>query len=177
MKKLIPFFLILIISYSCSSDDGNESDNMIPEINTIVYDESVDGDLSNSNSTPTTIEFTPGDNIVISNQMSGNADYFTVVIPDGYQLAEINLDSYIAPDRAFIGIAEGTSFSGSSAADLLGGLVYGDTNINTNILPLIGTLDGATGFTDVLSSGEYTVWLNQAGETSEATLNFVVNMP
>jgi len=146
------------------------------DVDNVVFDESTDGDLSDDSSAPTSIAFSAGDNIVISDQVSGNADYFTFTIPTGYQLAEINLDNYTASDAGFIGIAEGVTLSGNAAEDLLGGLVYNDTNVSTNILPSMGTLSGATGFTGALPSGDYTIWLNQTGGMSTATLNFVLNM-
>jgi len=150
---------------------------MATGVQNVVYNETNDGDFSNDNLAPTVVNFTAGDNRIISDQISGNTDYFTFVIPAGYQLTQINLDSFDVPDPGFIGIANGTSIAGQTAADLLGGLVYGQSNVGTNILPEMGTLPGATGFTGTLPAGEYTIWLNQTGGASAATLNFVVNMP
>lgn len=183
MKNLIPILLCLIVVYSCSSDDDNPTvdnptvDNVdTTNVENLVYNEAVDGDLSNDNSAPTVITFAPGDNRIISDQIAGNADYFTVTVPDGYQLAQINVDNYEASDPAFIGIASGTTISGSGASDLLGGLVYGDMNVGSDILPAMGMLSGATGFTPPLPSGEYTIWLNQTGAISAVILNFVLIM-
>ena len=73
-------------------------------------------------------------------------------------------------------IASGAMINGNMAPDLLGGLVYGDSNVNTDILPEMGMLDGATGFTPPLPTGTYTIWLNQTGTVSAATINFVLSM-
>jgi len=146
------------------------------ETDAIVYDESTDGELSDDGTNPTVITLAIGENIISSSQ-TANADYFTFTIPLGYQLAEINLDNYVADDAAFIGIQNGASINGMQASDLLGGLIYGTSNIGSNILPEIGTLSGATGFTEALPAGEYTIWLNQTGATSNTTINLLVNMP
>jgi len=103
MKKLFLPFLCLITIYSCSNDDDvNIINNNTPIIEDLVYSEAVDGDLSNDSNAPTTIMVTAGDNRVVSDQMSGNTDYFTIVVPDGHQLAQIVLDTYDGADPAFI---------------------------------------------------------------------------
>jgi len=168
MKKIILLSFSLALIYSCGSDDDGDSstdDNAPIEPTTMqdfAFNEPTEGDLSDDATSPTTVIFAPGDNRVLARQEDGDVDYFTVLIPDGYQLAQINVENYEAADDAFIGIASGEMINGNMAPDLLGGLVYGD---------------GATGFTPPLPTGTYTIWLNQTGTISEVLLNFVLTMP
>jgi len=158
------------------NDNSTAIDEIIPDEVIYSYDESTDGDLSDSSTSPTSITFELGDNIIVASQTSDGPDYFTFSIPEGYALSQLVVDDFDVNDPGFIGIANSTVINGATAADLLGGLVYGATNIDEDILPEIGTLNGATGFTGVLPSGDYTIWLNQTGSASTATLNFVVTM-
>jgi len=146
------------------------------ELENVVYNESTDGDLSNNGTMPTSITFAAGSNIIIAEQASTNPDYFTFVVPEGYELSQIHVENFDTPDVAFIGIENGTSINGETADNLLGGFVYGEPNINTNILPAMGALTGATGFMETLPAGNYTIWLNQTGTSSNTTLDFVINM-
>jgi len=173
MKNFFLLFLSVIFIYSCN-DDTEDNTPTVSITENIAYNETSDGNLSNSSVMPTIVTFTAGDNIIISNQDPSNADYFTFTIPEDYELSEINVEDFDISDPAFIGIAMGTSINGQSAEDLLGGLVYGQDDIDTNILPEMGTLLDATGFTGVLSSGEYSIWLNQTGSLSSVTLNFKI---
>ena len=180
MKKMIFFFLSILFLYSCGGDDNNNSndpiDDPVDEIENLVYSESVNGDLSNTNTAPSSITFAAGNNRVVAEQSSDNTDYFTFEVPEGYELSEIIVDDFDIADDGFIGIANGTTIEGETAADLLGGLVYGTSNIDSDILPAMGLLSGSTGFSGTLSTGNYTVWLNQTGSTSNVTLNFVISV-
>jgi len=179
MRKIIPVLLAIALMSSCSDDDNETTDDTndpVTEIENLVYNESEDGNLSDDGSAPTTITFETGDNIIIAEQTPDSPDYFTFSVPDGYELSELIVEDFSIADPAFIGIADGTTVNGAEAADFLGGLVYGTGNIDTNILTEIGILEGAAGFTDTLPAGDYAVWLNQTGEASTATLNFVITL-
>jgi len=142
----------------------------------------VDTDLSNDRLNPTVIQFTPTLDSV-TNCFGGNSndvDYFTFVVPPDSVLKAINLTNYIVADpnnQAFIGIQAGSTFtepaSGTNVANLLGGLIFGTANQSTNILPAMGNLAGSQGFSDSLSVGTYTIWLNQTGDESCASFQFV----
>ncbi|MFT7670034.1 MAG: hypothetical protein ACI8X5_002741 [Planctomycetota bacterium] len=148
------------------------------------YDESIDGDLSGDHLTPGMLNLTLGSNLVISTQQGPSfgldVDYLTVNIPAGMRLAEVNVISYVSSfaDAEFLGIQAGTPFTtphdNTKASDLLGGIVYGSMHIGTDILPAMGTLGGATGFTPPLSASAYTLWFNQGGDPTMVTLEFVV---
>ena len=200
------FLFASIIIASCSSDDSVDDIDPIvddpieqedpveedpvegepeEEMEGLIHDESVNGDLSNDNSAPDAFTLSLGANRVTANQQGDpiDIDYITISITEGNQLSSIILDDYVADENnpAFIGIVEGTTFPVDVAAGtnpepsaLLGGLIYGVGNIGTDILEDIGILGGAQGFVPPLPAGDYTVWLNQTGTNSEATLNFVI---
>lgn len=167
----------IYFSYSDSAPDCVVTEN-------VVYDESVDGDLSLDNNAPTVIEFTPGDNHVISTQMQtvDQANFFTFQIPEGYELSQLIVDSYEgSDDLGFIGIDAG-SFIATTPPSFIGGLSYGTANVDTDILPAMGDSSNPAavaisgfGFTPPLNATQYTVWLNQTGANSSSVLNFVVS--
>lgn len=175
MKKLLLLALGLSIFASCSSDD----DTTAPPLQSFDYNENLSGDLANTNNTPTVLAFVGGQNTVTATQSSSDADYFTFTVANGFQLSQIVVDGYESSDAAgFIGIVNGSVFptdaASTNASDLLGGLVYGIANRGNDILANMGTLNGAQGFTGALPSGSYSIWLNQTGVASEATLNFII---
>ncbi|MFD0864169.1 T9SS type A sorting domain-containing protein [Sungkyunkwania multivorans] len=148
-----------------------------------AWDEDLDGDLSGDFSNPTTLTFMVGSNDVIAAQQGSprDVDYFTFTVPAGHVLADIDIDDYVAADPnnlAFIGIQAGSAFSTNfdvtTAADLLGGKTYGTDDIDINILPSMGLLSGAIGYTGALGPGDYTVWLNQTGDASVVELSFFI---
>ncbi|WP_115460590.1 hypothetical protein [Winogradskyella aurantiaca] len=183
MKKLMTSMCIALLVLSCSSDDGYGPTD--PPNNTPVtqHDENSDGDLSdafNNPEGPFTLEV--GANIVIADQQGDprDVDYFTIVVPNGSSLTELNLTGFTAAsgNLAFLGMVNGAAFStdenSTTSGDLLGGIVYGASQLNTNMLPAIGSLDGAQGFSGALPAGTYSFWLNQTGPNSEAELEFVI---
>ena len=86
------------------------------------YDESIDGDLSNNQSSPTPITLTPGDNIITGNTTNEplDRDFFTFVVPEGATVSDIILQDYqwgdgdqsnAAYGASYFAITEGNSFS------------------------------------------------------------------
>jgi|GEM_PF-1995434 len=148
------------------------------------YDESTDGDISDDHLVPDTHLLEVGSNVVEASQQGNSLgrdiDYLTVVVPTGMELSQLVLDDYVADigDLAFLGVQAGDFFTVPhnmvKESDLLGGLVYGEFDIGDDILPAIGMLSGATGFTPPLPAGSYTFWLNQTGGLSTTTLDFIV---
>ena len=66
--------------------------------------------------------------------------------------------------------------NGANPANLLGWALFGPGvgNMNTNILPTIGTGAGSQGFTPPLTGSDYTFWIQQTGDPCTYHLNFVV---
>lgn len=176
MKKIFPMCLLLIALCSCNNDDDTATQEQL----TTDYNELLNGDLSNIFDAPTTINFVVGNNLVSAEQGSGDVDYFTFTVPSGAVLSQIILDDYQSTDSAaFVGIVEGNMFNtnagSTGASDLLGGTLYGPGNRGNDILAAMGTLNGSEGFTGSLPAGNYSIWLNQTGDNSEASFTFVIN--
>ena len=195
MKKLIYVFALLSMIIACSDDDSiteepeeaeEQMDDPVPDVEDLVFDENTDGDLSNDNTAPTAITLQQGNNRIVANQVgddSRDVDYFTITVPDGFQLSELVLDAYEADDSnpAFLGIVSGNTFpvdvvndGNPEASQLLGGIVYGDDNVGNDILSIAGQLQDAIGFDGPLAAGEYTFWLNQTGPSSGGTFNLII---
>lgn len=148
-----------------------------------VWNENSDGDLSDDASNPSGVfTLTQSSNIFVAAQQGNprDVDFFAFTVPAGMELIELNVNNYQGADNvAFIGIDTGATsdidFTNPVPGDLLGGASYGTASIGNNILPVMGNLGGATGFSGPLPEGTYTIWLNQTGGPSESTLDFVVN--
>ncbi|GJM18017.1 MAG: hypothetical protein DHS20C14_02300 [Phycisphaeraceae bacterium] len=146
----------------------------------IVHDEATDGDLSGDRLAPTALTLGPGSNTLRATVSPGDLDYFTFTIAPGQRLDAIVVDAFSTiGDVAFLGVQQGTVFTEpaglADVANLLGYTHFGITgDIGRNILPRIGTGNGAIGFTDTLPAGDYVFWMQQQGKPSPVTLDFVV---
>ncbi len=111
---------------------------------------------------------------------AADADFLSFDVPLGFELSAIRLADYVAEegDRAFLGLARGGAVAVDLAAPapdgLLGGLVYGVTEIGSAILDDMGALAGAEGFEGALPAGTYTLWFNQTGAASTAALELEI---
>lgn len=170
MKKKLFFTLLSFLSLSAIAQ---------------VYDEGTDGDLSNDFMNPTLISFdmVEGRSEVTSSQlgMPRDVDYFTFTVPDGYVLTDIFVREHQVDDpanKSFIGIQRGSSFTkdanSTMASDLLGGTVFGAEDEEFSILNRMGFLEGAEGYTSILTEGTYTIWLNQTGGFSSQRLDLFI---
>jgi hypothetical protein len=145
----------------------------------VVWDESIDGDLSGDRFAPTALTLNLGDNNLLATSTGGDREYITFSVPAGQLLSSVFLDSYNDGDPvAFIGLQTGSTFTEDPAsanpANLLGYTHFGQPNVGTDLLPLIGTGLGAQGFTPPLQADTYTVWLQQLGLPTNYELNFVI---
>ena len=84
----------------------------------VVYDETVDGDLSNDGLSPTKVKLWPGINLVRNTFNRGgepdDPDYLTIVVRDGTKLVGIDLRSWEADpfeDIGFLGLQAGGAFT------------------------------------------------------------------
>lgn len=149
----------------------------------VVWDEAVDGDLSNMGPTPTAVGVSLGTNSLLGSLTVANRDYLTMEVPDGLQLSGIVPSSYEGdPGDVFIAVQMGASFTEPPLTpDVRNILGYGNFsvghgNIGDDILPAIGTAFGAIGFVPPLPSGHYTFWLQQNGAPSSFRLDFLLAM-
>ncbi len=136
------------------------------------------GDFSDDPAGPTPLEaLAPGDTEIVAAQEGSprDIDYVSFSVPEGTELSRLTLAGYDAGagNLAFLGLQAGPVVTvdpfAPSAGDLLGGITYGAGQLGQDILPAIGALGGAIGFTGALPAGTYTLWLNQTGPASEVT--------
>ena len=158
------------------------------------------GDFSDDRLSPTNIgTMQLGENILFATQQGDSApggrdrDYITFEVPEGTVLSALFLDGYTTTEvtrQAFMGLQEGSAITvdpetgqpDAGQGNLLAGLVYGDGNINNDLLPDLATgvsgddrqPEPYTGFDGVLPAGTYTLWLNQGGESTSVTLRAVI---
>ena len=159
----------------------------------VVYNESVSGDFSNSGLSPTAVSFALGSNQIFGTTGKSAAgidrDYFTFTVPMGEELASLTVlpgTTSLAGSLgalSFIGLQAGNEVTlltnATSAAGLLGWDHYSPGDIDTDILPAIGTGLGATDFVPPLGPGDYAVWVQDTGTgTANYGFDFVVaNVP
>lgn len=147
-----------------------------------VYDEAGQGDLSGDRNTPSLFTLTLGQNRLSATSGQGDREYVTIHVPPGQQLEHLVVASYVSNDAtAFVGIQAGTVFTepniNPDPTHLLGWTHFGPgaNNVGTDILDDIGVGANAAGFTPPLASGDYTLWLQQAGATTTTyALDFMV---
>jgi uncharacterized repeat protein (TIGR01451 family) len=165
-------------------------DRAVPSV---LYDESVSGDLSNSQSAPTALAPALGTNSVLGSvgTTSGTQDWLSLHIPAGQQLDSLVLFSYTSTDaQGFTGVQRGTSFVGSTSSpgSYLGYAHFGTgatnngpaTNlVGTDILPIMGNTTsalGAQGFTPPLAAGDYTFLIQQLGAETQYQFDYHVSL-
>jgi hypothetical protein len=134
----------------------------------MVWNESVNGDLSNNGLAPTQLTFASGTNTVIGTVGDAGTgtgidrDYFSFVVPTGTVLTSIVLrnETSVSGSASFLGLEQGPQMtvtpSGGNIQDFLGYLHYDASLVGTDLLPTI-TSAGK------LSSGTYTVWVQETG--------------
>jgi len=130
------------------------------------YDEATDGDISGDRLAPTSLTLTAGENVVKGSVIQGDIDYLTIVVPEGFTLAQINLLSFASTDDlGFIGVQAGSTFTqpptGTDVTALLGWAHYGPI-APAAYFDTIGSGPGAIGFSSPLPAGPYTFWIQQA---------------
>lgn len=147
------------------------------------YSESTSGDLSDNGDTPTVLTFSEGDNTV-----SGSAgrstdldrDYFTFSVPDGFQLSSVILESYeFSIGQSFIAVSTGNTMpvdpDANDPTGLLGYLLFSTGDLDSDLLPNMGSASGTTGFSGPLPSGDYTFWVQETANVISYRLNFVLS--
>jgi PEP-CTERM motif len=143
----------------------------------VIYNESISGDLSNNFSAPTLLTVSFGANDVLGSTGKSavgviDRDYFTFTVPQGLELTGVTVlpgtQTLGALGESFIGLEAGSAFtvnpaSAVDATGLLGWDHYGADDIGVNILPAMGTSGmNSTGFTGPLPAGTYSFWVQEA---------------
>ncbi len=165
-------FLLAVVCF-CFSTDRFESQLSAQ----VIYDETVDGELSGDNLNPTDLNvFGIGTSMISGTVVDArganpNVDVFTFDVLSGTQLTAIVLDEFVSDDDvAFVGLNDSNTFpfdadqlsDNPDQSQFIGGLLFGE-NVGVNLLDDIGSSGIGTGFTGPLGPGEYTVYLQQLG--------------
>ena len=142
------------------------------------------GDLSGDINAPTPFVVGPGVSTLIASTVQGDLDYATFTVGPCDILAQITVDDFTSEEGdsvAFAALQSGSVFTvpfeggETDVSALLGFSHFGTVDIGQDILQQIGEGPGTEGFTSPLPAGDYTIWLNQTGAESEATLLFQID--
>lgn len=143
----------------------------------MIYNESIDGDLSGNGLAPTSLLFGAGSNQVLGTTGDPGTgidrDYFTFFVPEGMTLSGITLlpNTFVSGSSSFMGMQAGPQLTvtptGGGAQDLIGILHYENSMIGTDILPTMGITGG-------LGSGAYSVWVQELGGVVDYGFDFHV---
>jgi hypothetical protein len=157
----------------------------------VLWNESVNGDLSNTQGAPNTFTLSSGVNEIIGTVGTGDTqDWVTLTVPTGLQLSAVVLASYTSTDaQGFTGFAAGATFAGTvnSTGSYLGYSHFG-TAAGNGSLPVANLVGadlltimqnpladpGALGFTDPLQAGSYSFLIQQLGATTSYQFNYNV---
>ncbi len=146
----------------------------------VIWDESINGDLSGDGLAPTPFVLDSGTHSLLASTGVGDREYISITIPVGLELSELWLAAYQGTDGvAFVGIQEGPQFTVQQAdgpAGLLGWSHFGTGagQVGTNILDDIGVGAGAIGFDGPLTAGTYSFWMQQLAPAVSYQFDFVV---
>lgn len=173
---------------ACSSDNDSGSDNddtvACNMLGASPYDEGNQLDISNDPAAPSAWSLGAGVNQLIAGTGGGDIDYISFTVGNCEQLDSIVVNAFSfneGDDVAFIGMQQGSTFTVTPETaetrrnELLGYTLFGAATLSQDILPGMGQAVDAIGFTGPLSTGTYTLWLNQLGPESEYTLDFSVS--
>jgi hypothetical protein len=141
----------------------------------VVWDESVNGDVSNDPSAPTQMNLSVGTNSFVASMPGSDLDFFSVHVPTGSVLSAIYNPVYDSIDQvSFIAIGPGTSIPNGVLTDdptgLLGYTHFGpgafdpgeDLLVDMSVLQF-----GVPGFTRPLPAGSYSFWVQQQSSVDE----------
>lgn len=145
----------------------------------VTLNEASAGDFANDRLAPTLFVLdyqagTSGHNVLSGSIGRGgngvvDRDYLRVVVPAGYRWHELRVGQQTfsgGVTGAFIGLASGSPFpltpDAQSATGLLGWWHYSAADRGTDIFEdLSKPANGSSGFVGALSSGEYSVWIQE----------------
>ncbi len=158
-----------------------------------TYNESISGDLSNSQATPTAFTLGLGTNAIIgsvNNTAGDGQDFIALTVPAGDVMTSYVNQAYNSSDnQGFTGFQIGSPFVGSpgAAASYAGYAHFGSgatnpsiptTTVGVDLLPLMANSTvaaGATGFTAPLGPGSYTFLIQQLGGLTNYEFDINVN--
>jgi hypothetical protein len=148
-----------------------------------IWDEAIQGDLSNNNNSPAALTLGLGVNSVKGTmgrdlpQNPVDRDMFTFTIAAGRALTSINVVTFTPTNQSFYAIAPGTSINDTDPATHLANTLVQHTG---DILPqmALGSYSGGTGITDPLGPGTYTVWFQELSSVVTYQMDYtIVSVP
>jgi len=165
--RVSPAAFVAVVALAISSTPSSAA---------VVWDESLNGDLSNAQGTPTALILEEGINTLAGkvSSPSDSQDFVSLFVPAGQFLSSIILTVYTSADgKAFTGVQAGSSFVGSpfSASSYAGYAHFGSgaTNgavVGADVLAIMADpalAVGATGLSIPLGTGVYTFLIQQTG--------------
>jgi hypothetical protein len=161
---------------------------------TVLWNESTSGDLSNNQAAPNAFTLPIGVSSVIGTVTGGGVDpqdWVAVTVPSGASMSSLVLASYNSTDvQGFMGFQTGATFVGSagSATSYTGYTHFGTGAANNghppvnlvgqDLLPIMADTTnqdpGAAGFTPPLGPGTYTFLFQQLGAATNYEFDFTV---
>ena len=153
----------------------------------VVWDEAVDGELSDDYLAPTQLDFTQGLNTVIftTDREGDDRDIFTFEVGDGLQLTGIILDLFDTngsdPNNlGFIALSTGdvlgTNPDTPDPSGLLGYALVFESDSGSDVFELMSNGGGAQGYDGPLGPDDYTFWAQETSPTSDDwSVTFVVS--
>jgi hypothetical protein len=148
-----------------------------------LWDESIQGDLSNDYTNPTRLTFATGTNSIVGMVVGGDEDYVRADLPAGRKLTGLILQQYVSTDPiAFIGMERGPAFTFapddafSHFNDLLGWDHIGASQQGVDILPEMGANAG-TPVSPPFIGPSLTFWIQQLGASTNYKFDFIVSAP
>jgi hypothetical protein len=151
----------------------------------VIWNEPVQGDLSDDRFAPTPLVLMEGSNELFGVMQGGDGevfdrDFFSVTVPEGHVLSRIVLGFYFSVDRtAFIAVQRGALFPEDPDAPdpsaILGWTHFGPSEVGGDLLALMGM--NGQGFAPPLGAGTYSFWAQQTDNFTEHALDFVIEVP
>ncbi len=146
----------------------------------VIWNENVQGDLSDSGLEPSLLSFFPGSNEIYG--LTGtfveglDRDYFSFTVPENARLTALRLlgTTTVSGSVSFIAIQAGPQVTylpnGGGTQNFLGYMHYGQEHVDTDLLPSM-----IFGFSGPLTAGQYTIWIQETGGPAEYGLDFQVS--
>lgn len=150
-----------------------------------IWDESVDGDLSDAYLTPNFFALSFGEQSLfgtVTAQGVRDRDLFTIEVPAGGELTAFRILNYASSDPdniSFVGMQLGSTLSqapSNNFDDAIGYALFGIDDVGKDLLPIITGNPFTPPFNGLnpLPAGEYAVWVNETATTANYGFEFDV---
>lgn len=165
-------------TYSIWIDEGTGPEDYAISIHlrnpTMLWDEGIDGDLSNDRLDPTPLTLAPGMNLISGSVGPGSEDdVFRLNIPDGTVLESITVLNHSSPtNSSFLGVDDGATYTAATNPDAFGFTTFNGGDNGQNLLPLLASSNG--NFTTPLTPGTYTFWIDEG--TGPISYSLLLNL-